>query len=200
MKASASVTLAKSPSSDPLGALVSRMASGEEEALGSLYDATRGQVYGLALRILRDPHAAEEAVLDVYAQAWRQASRFEPGKGAVAAWLLTLARTRAIDLLRTRARHRDRERELGEAPSAADASPSPLEASGATERAERVRGARRALPPEQRRAIEAAFFGALSHTEVARSLGEPLGTVKTRIRTGLHALRRALGSEQGSLA
>ncbi len=188
------------PPSDPLARLVSRMASGEEEALGSLYDATRGQVYGLALRILRDPHAAEEAVIDVYAQAWRQASRFEPRKGAVAAWLLTLARTRAIDLLRSRARHRDRERKLEEAPPALDSGPSPFEASGTTERAERVRGALRALPPEQRRAIEAAFFGALSHTEVARTLGEPLGTVKTRIRTGLHSLRRALASGQGSLA
>jgi RNA polymerase sigma-70 factor (ECF subfamily) len=191
------MTVEVSPPADPLRVLVSRMARGEEEALERLYDASRRSVYGLALRILRDPHVAEEAVVDVYAQAWRQASRFEPRKGAVAAWLLTLARTRAIDLLRSRARRR--ERDLVEAAPIPDGGPSPLDASGQAERARRVRSALLSLPSEQRRAIEAAFFGALSHTEVARALGAPLGTVKTRIRNGLQTLRRALASaKEGS--
>ena len=190
----------ESPLLDPLGDLVAGMARGEEDALASLYDATRRQVYGLALRILREPHAAEEAVVDVFAQAWRQASRFEPRKGAAAAWLLTLTRTRAIDLLRSRARHRERERGLEEARPIPDGGPSPLDSTGGAERASRVRSALLDLPCEQRRAIEAAFFGALSHTEVARALGLPLGTVKTRIRSGLQTLRHALGPAEESLA
>jgi len=200
VKASASVTLPESPASDPLLDLVERVARGEESALASLYDATRRQVYGLALRILRDSNDAEEAVIDVYAQAWKQAARYEPGRGAVAAWLLTLARTRAIDLLRTRARHREKERRLEEAAPLPAEGASPLESTEETDRAGRVRRALRSLPEEQRAAIETAFFGAMSHAQVARTLGAPLGTVKTRIRTGLQALRRALASAEGTLA
>lgn len=187
-------------SGDPLAGLVGLVASGDEEALGRLYDATRRKVYGLVLRIVREPEAAEEVVLEVYTQVWRRAATYDPDRGSVAGWLLTLARTRAIDALRARARQTDRSVSLRNAGEVPDPGPDPEEASVGAERAGRVRRAVCLLPREQRQAIEVAYFGGLSHTEVAETLGMPLGTVKTRIRTGLSALRRALVASEEGLA
>lgn len=186
---------------DPLAAVVARIAGGDPAALRVAYDELAPRVLGLALRILRDRTAAEEAVVDVFAQLWRQAGRYDPQKGTVATWVATLARTRAIDVRRSRARHTTREAELS-----ADATdvlrspgPTPYEASAGNDRAERVQRALATLPQEQRRALEAAFFGGLSHTEIAAEFGHPLGTVKTRIRSGLVALRTALASNDGEV-
>jgi RNA polymerase sigma-70 factor (ECF subfamily) len=176
---------------------VELIARRSEAALAELFDATSPRVYGLARRILRDPAAAEEATLDVYAQVWRDAGRYDSGKGSVAAWLLTLARSRAIDLLRSRERRAETEAPLEPAEAMIDDAAGPEEASLESERARQVRRALAALPADQRRALEAAYFRGLSHTEVAAALGQPLGTIKTRIRTGLLALRRALGPEAG---
>ena len=187
------------PLDDPLSPLLARISQGDEAALGVFYDATSARVFGLAIAILRNPSAAEEATLDVYSQVWRQAGRFDPAKGNATGWLLTLARSRAIDLLRSRSRTLDQEEALDGTFHLRDEDPGPERASLEAERARRVRAALAALPPEQRQAIEAAFFGGLSHSEVAAALGQPLGTIKTRIRTGLSALRRALASVQEDL-
>lgn len=176
--------------------LIRRVASGDEGAFGALYDASRRRVFGLALRILRDAHAAEEATLEVFAQVWRESGRYDAAQGSVLAWIVTLARTRAIDLLRSRSRVARREgRKLEEGGDALDRAPGPAESARKGERAERVRAAVRALPIEQRRAIEASYFGGLSYSEAAGLLGEPVGTVKTRIRAGMATLRRALAPE-----
>lgn len=182
--------------------LVTRVAEGDEGALRSLYDATSAQVFGSCLSILRDRGAAEEAVVEVFAQVWRQAERYDPSRGSVASWIATLARTRAID----HGRARDRQN-AGRSPLDAahvdlftDPTPTPDEASFQSERAARVHTALESLPAEQRRALEAAFFRGLSHTEVAEWLGLPLGTVKTRIRSGLSALRRALASTESEFS
>lgn len=184
---------------DTLARLVPRVAQGDERALEELYAATSARVFGLALRILRDRPSAEEAVVDVYAQVWRQAERYDPSKGTVASWITTLARTRSIDLSRIQRRRTQRDTdvtpELAETLCDPGAGPA-LEAAGG-DHAERVRAALERLPRDQRVAVELAFFSGLSHTEVARTLSTPLGTIKTRIRTGLSNLRSALAAVEG---
>lgn len=181
--------------------LLVRVAGGDESALRELYDRTSRRVYGLALAVLRDRVVAEDVALEVYVQAWRQAGRFDPASGSALAWLATLARTRAIDAWRARRRHEARQQPLDvETDALASELPGPEARGQAEERAARVRGAVDALPPEQRRALQAAFFSGLTHTEVAAALGQPLGTVKTRIRAGLSALRAALADAEGRAA
>lgn len=170
------------------GSLVARMADGDEAALSALYEETSARVFGLALRIVGARDAAEDAVVDVYAQAWRLAARYQPAKGSVMTWLCVQARSRAIDLRRS----------LGRDPSepidadAPEPAPDPSERTATSESAASVRAALAELPREQRRLVEAAYFGGLTHSEIAARFGQPLGTVKTRIRAGLAALRRAL--------
>lgn len=185
-----------------LAEIVAEVASGDQVAFRVLYDATSARVMGLALQILRDRSAAEDALVDVYAQVWRQASRYDPAKGSVPTWIATMARTRAIDVRRNRARTQRRETALDDAAleGLRELGPDPADASADRERAHRVRGALEGLPREQRRALEAAYFSGLSHTEVAQALGQPLGTVKTRIRSGLSALRQALTPTEGEFA
>lgn len=179
---------------DPLAIDVARVAEGDEHALKRLYDALAPRVLGLSFQILRDQASAEEAVVDVFTQVWRQASRYEALKGSVTTWVCTLARTRAIDLRRQRARHSTRETSIDTAQfdMSDDPESSPLSIAARGDRAECVQRALSTLPLEQRRAVEAAFFGGLSHTEIAAAWGQPLGTVKTRIRSGLFALRTQL--------
>jgi RNA polymerase sigma-70 factor (ECF subfamily) len=189
------------PAGDPLALLLPRVAQGDEGALQALYEATCTRVFGLALRILRDRASAEEAVVDVFAQVWRQAGRFDPEKGSIASWITTLARTRSIDLARIQRRRTRRETEvLPElCDELCDPTGGPVEAAADDERALRVRAALGRLPREQRQALELAFFAGLSHSEVAGALSAPLGTVKTRIRTGLCNLRAALAGVEGEL-
>jgi len=190
------------PPDERLVRFVAGVAQGDEEALRGLYDALAERVLGLAQQILRDRAAAEEAVIDVFAQVWRQASRYEPLKGTVATWVTTLARTRAIDVRRQRARHTTRETSMDgiDVEFGSDPTLTPFSLAAAGDRADRVRRALSLLPGEQRLAVEAAFFGGLSHTEIAEAFGQPLGTVKTRIRSGLVALRTALASVEGEVA
>ena len=182
------------PPGDPLAACLHGIRARDESALEALYRATSGRVFGLALRILRDRALAEEAALDVYTQVWRECDRFDPDKGSVAGWLWTLARTRAIDVRRSRERRTDHEQPLESALDIPLPGESPETAAGASYEAERVRRAVARLPIEQRRAVLTAYFGGLSHRETAETLGEPLGTVKTRIRMALESLRRDLGA------
>ena len=149
--------------------------------MGELYDLTSGLVHGVAVRMLENPQDAEEVVLDVYMKAWRNASTYPADLGSVTAWLVMMARSVAIDRIRSR-----------------NAQPKALELefpepAGSGERHARIQLALSELPTEQREALVLAFFGGLSHAELAECLGQPLGTIKTRIRLGLRRLRSVLG-------
>lgn len=164
-------------------ALIRSIAAGEQESLGEFYDRYAGLVNGLALRILRDPSDAEDVVQEVFVQAWRQAGRFDPGRGTPEAWLCTLARTRALDKLRRRVSRRE---EPPETAPGTTATPRNVEVLA-------VRRAMEDLSANQRKALELAYYEGLTQSEIAERLGEPLGTIKTRIRTAMIRLREALG-------
>ena len=176
--------------------LIVIMAQGDERAASTLYDRHGAVMYGLALRVVGEPADAEEVVLDAFAQAWRDASRYDTSRGSVGGWLTTITRTRALDLIRARGRRSkmtetatatlDEPAAMGSGFTAPDVHV--LE----TERAVAVKTALDQLPVPQRQAIELAFFEGLTHHEVADRLREPLGTVKTRIRLGMQKLRDAL--------
>jgi RNA polymerase sigma-70 factor (ECF subfamily) len=172
--------------------VVRRMAEGDGQALATLYDRHGRVTYSLALRILGEPQEAEEVVQDVFAQAWRQASRFDRSRGAVVAWLLMMTRSRAIDRVRARrampAPSGDPDQAFG---LIADSADGPERVALTTERASRLKEALDTLPLLQRVPIELAFFEGLTHTEVAERLEVPLGTIKTRIRLGLMKMKDA---------
>jgi RNA polymerase sigma-70 factor (ECF subfamily) len=159
--------------------------------MAELYDASSARVFGLALRILGDRNAAEDAVVEVYAQAWRDASSFDARRGNVRTWLMTLARSRAIDILRSRKRE-PTSYPLEAASEVHSGGPGPEEQSSELQRRNYVRAALDSLRPEQRETIELAYFSDFSHSEIASKLGQPLGTIKTRIRLGMMALRELL--------
>ncbi len=185
------------PQEHACGALIARTGNGEEEAFAALYDATAPAVHGLVLRILNDRPAAEEVTADVYLQVWRQAVRYDATRGTALAWLLMLARSRAVDRLRAhaaRAREREPMRAAETLPSAV---PGPDEDAALAQRRTIVAAALAALPVEQRTPIELAYWAGLSHSEIAAALALPLGTVKTRIRIGMTRLREALGTTLG---
>lgn len=177
--------------------LVTAMARGQERAAALLYDRHGAVMYGLALRMVAEPADAEDVVLDAFAQAWRDAERFDTSRGSVLGWLTTIVRTRALDAIRARSRRakmiESASVQLDEPAAMGEGMPSPDRAVEDTERAVAVSSALRVLPEPQRRAIELAFFEGLTHQEVADRLREPLGTVKTRIRLGMLKLRDLLG-------
>lgn len=171
--------------------LIRGVAEGDNQALASLYDSTSRTVYGLLLRILSDPSSAEEVLLDVYAQVWRQAASFSPARGRPMAWLTTIARSRAIDRVRRTRQEQQRETPLDDAIRSAGGE-SVEEGVLAGEVRAVVRAALESLAPEQREVIELAYYGGMSHSEIAAARGLPLGTVKTRTRLGLMRLREML--------
>jgi len=173
--------------------LVRRIAAGDLQAMSDFYDQTATPLFSVALRILGDSSEAEEVVQDAFVQIWEKAARFDPLLGAAFHWALSITRHRAIDRLRSRqrrARLADQLQESG-AGEPAPASAPDLYALDAEESAG-VRAALGSLPADQRQAIEMAFLGGLTHPEIAEALGEPLGTVKARIRRGLLKLRESL--------
>jgi RNA polymerase sigma-70 factor (ECF subfamily) len=175
-------------------AYVRRCAEGDQSALGGLYDESSQYVYGVVLSVLRDTPDAEEVTLDVYSQVWRSAAVYSSQRGSVVAWLLTLARSRAIDKLRSRASRRKREESIEDAPnhSFETGEASPEASASASETRQRIQYALSRLPVDQREAVELAYFSGMSHSELAAHLGQPLGTVKTRIRMGMMKLREEL--------
>jgi RNA polymerase sigma-70 factor, ECF subfamily len=175
-----------------LGALMARLARGDQAALAELYDETHIPVYSLALRILHHQPAAEDVTIEVYTQVHRQASHYDPQRGTPSAWLLTLTRSRAIDRLRIETLRREREESLDETTTVASLIGDPEASSASSELQRIVQHALSRLTPEQREAIEIAYYSGLSHREIAAKLGQPLGTVKTRIRTGMLLLREYL--------
>jgi RNA polymerase sigma-70 factor (ECF subfamily) len=173
-------------------AALARMARGEGDAVAELYDRHARPIYSLALRILGDATEAEDIVQEVFSQAWKQATRYSASRGAVGAWLLTLARSRAIDRLRAkRARPGDVSDERV-ADQLVDAGPPADSLVLSSEQVARVRAALDELPLLQRAAIELAYYEGLTHAEIADRLEQPLGTVKTRIRLAMMKLRDVL--------
>jgi RNA polymerase sigma-70 factor (ECF subfamily) len=165
-------------------------------ALGMLYDRYGGLVYGLALAILGTPPEAEDVTQEIFL-ALRGHFDFDPARGTLSAFLVTLTRSRAIDRVRSRKRRTNLvARWLQTAPAAAPV-PTPLDHVATAECARRVRAALAALPEQQRRAIEMAYYRGLSQTEIAAEIGAPLGTVKTWVRRGLLELRTALADFVG---
>jgi RNA polymerase sigma-70 factor (ECF subfamily) len=173
-------------------AALGRMAKGDREALGEVYDRHGRLVYSLALRIVRDQADAEDIVQDVFAQAWRQAGRYDAARGTVLGWLLTLTRSRAIDQLRGRKTRPEPSHDAGVLGEVVDAGPAADEQLAWAGRATQIRSAIDKLSVLQRVAIELAFYEGLTHAEIADRLELPLGTVKTRIRQGLLKLRDQL--------
>jgi RNA polymerase sigma-70 factor (ECF subfamily) len=185
------------PSSTADRDLVARAAAGDERAIAGLYDRYGQVLYAVAYRIVGERADAEEVVLDAFAQAWRDAPRFEAARGSVAGWLTMIARSRALDLVRARSR-RDRITTTAasarpDAPLAmGERRPDPAAGVDHAERRREVRQALDALSAPQRQAIELAYYEGLSQSEIAERLQEPLGTIKTRIRLGMQKLREAL--------
>ena len=178
---------------DGLDALIARIARRDETALEQLYDATAARTYALARRITRDTRAAEEVVSDVYFQVWQQAECYDPGRGRVLTWLLTICRSRALDHLRRR--------------DPADAHPAPdnlrpdlyrddegpLDLLLAFERSSRVHAALGALSDRERRLVRLAYFEGMSHQEIAAHTGMPLGSVKSVLRRACQGMRAQCG-------
>ncbi|HEV8629354.1 MAG TPA: sigma-70 family RNA polymerase sigma factor [Thermoanaerobaculia bacterium] len=183
-----------STAADALDAeLVRRMTAGESDALGALFERHGGKVLGLLLRMLGASGEAEEVLQEVFLHAWTRAATFRADKGSARSWLIVMARSRALDRLRsTKAARRRDERAGAEQPVVAAA-----EAGADLERQElalRMRRLMGELPVEQRECIELAFFEGLTHSEVAARLGAPLGTVKSRILMGMRKLKQGLGT------
>jgi len=177
--------------------LVHRIAGGDQRALGALYDRQVTLVHSLALRLLADADDAEDVVEETFWQVWRYASRYDASRGSVTTWLCSIARSRALDLLRAARRRPERiATSIDSADDTALASPntSPLDGAQQNEQRALVRSALAELPPEQRESIELAYFAGLSQSEIAERTGQPLGTIKTRIRLAMMKLRARLSS------
>lgn len=173
--------------------LVLGIARADQVALGELYRRHGGAIWGLARRVINDAHAAEEVCQTVFMQLWTAPERFDPNRGSLRSWLLAQAHRRAVDLVRSeeaRRRRQTREAQLAPPP------PPEVEAAAhAAAMADDVRRAVDALPTAERDAIVLAYFGGRTYRETASLLGQPEGTVKSRIRSGLQNLRRALRAE-----
>jgi RNA polymerase sigma-70 factor (ECF subfamily) len=169
-------------------ALVMAIRSGDQSAMAALYDRFSSIVYAVALRVLQETGAAEDVLQDIFMQLWRNPGAFDSSRGNMAAWLAVIARNRAIDALRRRRPQDDIEKVVVSVD---------VDLASETDRSramEKVRGALQAMPSPQRSALELAYFEGLTHTEIAEKTGEPLGTIKTRIRTGLLSLRKILAA------
>ena len=176
--------------------LVKSIAGGDQLALHSLYEQTHRIVFTLIVRITNSRETAEELTVDVFHDVWKRASMYDPANGSVVGWIMNQARSRAIDRIRYEQR---KKRVNGESKTSgnADTADDPHSAFHAGEQGRVLRKALAHLTPEERQAIELAFFSELTHQEVAASLNEPLGTVKSRIRSGLTKLRTVLDREGG---
>ncbi len=180
---------------------MTRVQHGDRDAFASLFQQTHQKLHGRVLRIVRDEGIADDIVVETFAKAWEAKDRFDAERGSVLNWLRVLACRLAIDTVRRQvARPGDRALEGEQFEHTPSSAPGPSESSSSLEEQDRIQRAVQELPQNQRLVIEAAFFGGLSHSQIAEHLGEALGTVKSRIRGGLITLRRALeaGDRLGS--
>ena len=171
--------------------LVQSIAAGDQRALHARYERTHRLVFTLTVRITNNRETAEELTLDVFHDVWRRASKYDAAGGSVVGWIMNQARSRAIDRLRFEQRKK-RVNHHADSPLPATGASGPHEALDLREQGRLLRNALGVLTPEERRLIETAFFSELTYHEVATKLNQPLGTVKTRIRSGLGKLRQAL--------
>jgi RNA polymerase sigma-70 factor, ECF subfamily len=175
--------------------LIDGLRRGDQAALGDLYDQTSALVHGLCLRIVRDPLVAEELTLDVFMQAWNQAAAYDPARGTPEAWLLVIARSRALDWVRS-ARNARAQSEASldvlDALGVEPAAPESSESGAMSDRRRIVAAALEHVSVEEREVLGCAYFRGMSHSEIASFLKQPLGTVKSRVRSGLMKLRRSL--------
>ena len=184
------------PSERDWVALVQRVAAGDQLALHGLYERTHRIVFTLTMRLTSSRETAEELTLDVFHDVWRRASRYDPANGTVLGWIMNQARSRAIDRLRFEQRKKRVDPEAGDSLPAAEAL-NGHDVLHFKQQCQALRAALAALTPDERQAIETTFFTGLTHAEAASRLNAPLGTIKKRIRSGLHKLRHALTAEAG---
>jgi RNA polymerase sigma-70 factor (ECF subfamily) len=177
-----------------LGDLLRASGRGDQAAFARLYDATSTRVFGLAVRVVRDPAQAEEVAQEAFLEIWRTAGRFDPDRGSPLSWMLTIVHRKAVDRVRSAeaSTRRDRSYHQQNQPVEHDVT---AEAAHASLEGHRVRTALKSLTDVQRQALELAYFGGYTHTEVASMLDLPVGTAKTRIRDGLIRLRDTMGVE-----
>lgn len=178
-------------------ALVRAMGAGDQRALRALYERTHRLVFTFLARLLNDRQAAEEVTLDTFHAVWQRAAQYDPAGGPVLGWIMNQARTRAIDRLRYEQRKKRTAPPHSDDASSGNGMDSPGEAVDTIQRGHALRESLSVLTADEREAIETAFFLELSYAEVAARLNQPLGTVKTRIRSGLEKLRQALSVQEG---
>lgn len=176
-------------------ALVQSIAAGDQLALHALYERANHIVFTLVMRLTANRETAEELTIDVFHDVWRHASRYDAANGTVIAWIMNQARSRAIDRLRFESRQKRSDGGGGQ--PLAEATADPHDVIALREQAESLRAALTALTPQERQAIETTFFAGLTYAEAAVRLNQPLGTVKTRIRSALQKLRHTLTAEAG---
>jgi RNA polymerase sigma-70 factor, ECF subfamily len=175
---------------DELGALLTRVARGDQDAYAAVYDRTAGQVLGLVRTVVRDPAQSEEVVQEVLLDVWRSASRYDAELGSAKAWVMTLAHRRAVDRVRSEQKAAERELRVASSAVAYDEVAEAVETRLDRERVRRCLGS---LTELQRESVTLAYYGGYTYREVARLLGVAVGTVKTRMRDGLIRLRDCLG-------
>ena len=172
--------------------LLGRVAQGDRAAFAELYDRTASRVFGLVKRLLRDHAQSEEVTQEIFLEIWQSATRYDPGKGGAMAWMLTMTHRRAVDRVRASQSSRDRDTRIGIRDFAPEFD-SVAENVEITIESERVKEAMKRLTELQRQAVQLAYFGGYSHSEVSQMLKVPIGTVKTRLRDGMIRLRDELG-------
>ncbi|WP_107704422.1 sigma-70 family RNA polymerase sigma factor [Nocardioides allogilvus] len=176
-------------SPDPLNQLLVLAGRADEDAFAQLYDDFAHRAYGLAVRVLGDPHQAQEVIQDVFLEVWRKAAHFDPRRGSATGWMLTITHRRAVDRVRASSAARRRDDEWHDASPAVTDVDTTFDEAQANLTAVRVRAALDSLTPVQRRAVELAYFGGHTYADVARLMHAPLGTTKSRIRAALVRLR-----------
>ena len=186
------VPLTAHRTSEDLSGLLRRAARDDQQAFAELYDAMASRLYGLALRVVRDPSQAEEVAQEAFLEVWRTSSRFDPDRGSATSWMLTICHRKAVDRVRSAEASSRRDTSYQQRNHTVDHDAT-ADAAEASMEAKRVRNALHSLTDVQREAIELAYFGGYTHTEVAGMLELPVGTAKTRIRDGLIRLRDTMG-------